>query len=156
MAFCSSCGGALATGAVFCPACGSSNSGAPAASAMPAPAAGLNVNGASALAYLAGLITGIIFLVIEPYRTDRTVRFHAWQSIFFNLAWIGFWILWTIAGLVLGAVTKGLFLLISAPVSILISLGGLCLWLYLMYSAYNGKRLRLPVLGALAEKQAGR
>jgi len=34
-------------------------------------------------------------------------------------------------------------------------LGGFCLWAYLMYAAYQGKKFRLPVIGALAEKQAG-
>jgi uncharacterized membrane protein len=28
------------------------------------------------------------------------------------------------------------------------------LWLYLMFSAYNGKRIKLPIIGDLAEKQA--
>ena len=45
---------------------------------------------AGALAYLVGAITGILFLVIDPFKSDRFVRFHAFQSIFFNLAWIAF------------------------------------------------------------------
>ncbi len=66
------------------------------------PAAGLTPNVAGALTYLVGAITGILFLVIDPFKTDRFVRFHAFQSIFFNLAWIAFWIVWTIVGLMLG------------------------------------------------------
>ena len=54
----------------------------------PLSAAGLTPNVAGALAYLVGAITGILFLVIDPFKTDRFVRFHAFQSIFFNLAWI--------------------------------------------------------------------
>ena len=38
---------------------------------------------------------------------------------------------------------------------LVITLGGFCLWAYLMYAAYQGKQFRLPVIGALAAKQAG-
>ncbi|MDQ2839556.1 MAG: hypothetical protein M3Y72_00635 [Acidobacteriota bacterium] len=118
-------------------------------------AAGMSVNAAAALAYLAGFVTGIIFLVIDPYKNDRMVRFHAFQSIFFNIAWIGLWIAWTIVGFLLGAVTKGLFFVLEIPINLLLMAGGFLLWAWLMYSAYQGKTVKLPVIGALAAKQAG-
>jgi uncharacterized membrane protein len=124
------------------------------ASSAPA-SSGLQANTAGALAYLAGLITGILFLVIDPYKGDRFVRFHAFQSIFFNVAWIALWIAWMIVGLVLGAITKGLFFFLQVPIDLLLMVGGFCLWAFLMYSAYQGKFTRLPVIGALAAKQAG-
>jgi uncharacterized membrane protein len=152
MSFCQSCGAAFADGTNFCPTC----SVRPQAMAAPAPTnAGLQANTAGALAYLAGIITGILFLVIDPYKGDRFVRFHAFQSIFFNVAWIALWIAWTIVGLVLGAVTKGLFFIIQVPIDLVIMVGGFALWAFLMYSAYQGKMTRLPVVGALAAKQAG-
>jgi uncharacterized membrane protein len=125
---------------------------------MAAPAvanSGLQANTAGALAYLAGIITGIIFLVIDPYKSDRFVRFHAFQSIFFNVAWIALWIAWTIVGLVLSAVTKGLFFFLQLPIDLLLMVGGFVLWAFLMYSAYQGKMTKLPIIGALAAKQAG-
>ncbi len=125
---------------------------------MASPAAantGLQANTAGALAYLAGIITGILFLVIDPYKSDRFVRFHAFQSIFFNVGWIALWVAWMIVGLVLGAVTKGLFFFIQLPIDVLLMVGGFALWVFLMYSAYQGKMTKLPVIGALAAKQAG-
>jgi uncharacterized membrane protein len=116
---------------------------------------GLQANTAGALAYLAGIVTGILFLVIDPYKSDRFVRFHAFQSIFFNVAWIALWIAWMIVGLVLGAITKGLFFFLQVPIDLLLMIGGFCLWAFLMYSAYQGKMTKLPVIGALAAKQAG-
>jgi len=83
------------------------------------------------------------------------VRFHAFQSIFFNVAWIALWIAWMIVGLVLGAITKGLFFFLQVPIDLLLMVGGFCLWAFLMYSAYQGKMTKLPVIGALAAKQAG-
>jgi uncharacterized membrane protein len=115
----------------------------------------MSINTAGALAYVAGVITALLFLVIDPYKSDRFVRFHAFQSLFFNLAWIGFWIVWAILGLVISAVTKGIFFFIQAPIDLLLMLGGLCLWAFLMYTASQGRTFRLPVIGALAAKQAG-
>ena len=112
-------------------------------------------NVAGALTYLLGLITGILFLVIDPFKNDRFVRFHAFQSIFFNVAWIAFWIVWTIVGLTLSAISHGLFFIIQLPVNLLITVGGFCLWAYLMYSAYQGKTFQIPIIGPLAAKQAG-
>src|SRR6202021_3131267 len=94
---------------------------------------------AGALAYLVGAITGILFLVIDPFKADRLVRFHAFQSIFFNLVWIGFWIVWMILGVMLGAISHGLFFIIQLPINLLITVGGFCLGAYLMYTPYRGK-----------------
>jgi uncharacterized membrane protein len=123
--------------------------------APPVANSGLQANTAGALAYLAGIITGIVFLVIDPYKSDRFVRFHAFQSIFFNVAWTALWIAWMIAGLVLSAITKGLFFFIQLPIDLLLMAGGFGLWAFLMYSAYQGKMTKLPIIGALAAKQAG-
>jgi uncharacterized membrane protein len=48
-----------------------------------------------------------------------------------------------------------LFIFILSPLSLIFLLGALCLWIYLMYSAYQGKTVQLPVIGALAASQAG-
>ena len=170
MSFCQTCGTSLTDGTLKCPACGAVQgvAAAPGGYAAPPPAApmytqqpavaagaGLSPNVAGALAYLVGAITGILFLVVDPFKTDRFVRFHAFQSIFFNLAWIAFWIVWTIIGIVLGAISHGLFFIIQLPVNLLVMVGGLCLWAYLMYTAYQGKTVQLPIIGPMAAKQAG-
>jgi uncharacterized membrane protein len=168
MSFCQTCGASLPDGSPACTACGASQGVAapsavpgampgamPVAAPVPAAGAGLTPNVAGALAYLVGLITGVLFLVIDPFKTDRFVRFHAFQSIFFNVAWIAFWILWTIVGFMLSAISHGLFFIIQLPVNLLVMVGGFCLWAYLMYSAYQGKTFKLPIIGPLAAKQAG-
>jgi uncharacterized membrane protein len=159
MSFCPSCGKPLTAGAANCGYCGAfvgtQVNAAPMAAPASAAAGGMTVNAAGALCYLAGFITGIVFLVIDPYKRDAFVKFHAFQSIFFNVAWIGLWIVWTIVGFVLGSVTHGVFFLIQLPVDLVLMLGGFGLWAYLMYSAYQGKSFKLPVIGPLAAKQAG-
>ena len=178
MSFCQTCGTSLPDGSAACPACGASqgvaaSSAAPGAmpgsvpspmpgpmpgsmpTALPAAGAGLTPNVAGALAYLVGAITGILFLVIDPFKTDRFVRFHAFQAIFFNLAWIAFWIVWMIVGIMLGALSHGLFFIIQLPINLLVTVGGFCIWIYLMYQAYQGKTFQLPIIGPLAATQAG-
>lgn len=156
MSFCQSCGTAMADNGAVCTVCAGRASTGAAVAAMPAPAStGLQNNAAGALAYLGGWITGILFLVIEPYKTDQFVRFHSLQSIFFNIAWAAVWIGWMIVGFVLGAMTKGIFFLIEMPINLLLMIGGFCLWAFLMYSAYQKKTFKLPIIGALAAKQAG-
>ena len=150
MAFCPNCG--VQTAGAFCPNCGSAvgaGTGPGEASFVPpasATTAGMSDNVAGALCYLFGLITGIIFLVISPYNQNKTVRFHAFQSIFLTVAYFVIQIAWSIVSLL----THGLGFLLY-PVLLLFFF---VLWLYMMYSAYNNKRVKLPVVGDLAEKQA--
>lgn len=150
MAFCAKCGSAV--DGQFCPACGAAANppGGAAAPMTGISAAGLTENMASALCYLAGFITGIIFLVLAPYNQNPRVRFHAFQSIFLNLAWIAVYI---VLGMLM--VTPGLIVM-SAMLHGLVSLAGFVLWLFLMWKAYEGQTIVLPVIGPLAQKQAGR
>ena len=118
----------------------------------PPPAAaqpGLDRNMASALCYLLGLITGIVFLVLEPYNRDKTIRFHAFQSIFLNLA-----IFVCAFALTIVAYMPFLGLLFTFVLGFLLPLACIALWIILMFKAYNGERLVLPIIGPLAEKQA--
>ena len=118
-------------------------------SAAPVPAAapaGLTDNVASALCYVMGLITGILFLVLAPYNQNRKIRFHAFQSIFLHVAAIVIWI----AFLFLSAVSGGMLIFVSP----LIWLGFFVLWIVMIIKAYQDQKLVLPIIGPLAEKQA--
>ncbi len=159
MAFCANCGAALNEGSGFCGNCGkavgTANQAAPAPPAAGATASastGLSTNVAGALAYVLGLITGIVFLVIEPYKNDRFVRFHAMQSIFFSLFCIAFSIAWSIVWGILLSISWAFFW-IDMPLRMVISLGFFVLWLYLMYQAYQQREYRIPWIGDLAAKQ---
>ena len=47
---------------------------------------GLSENAAGGIAYLT-IIPAIIFLIVAPFKSSSYVRFNAWQSIFFYVAW---------------------------------------------------------------------
>lgn len=114
---------------------------------------GLTPNIAGALAYSLGIITGILFLVLEPYRRNPFVRFQAFQSIFYFVFAVVFSIAWSIVVGILMHVSGWIFF-VAFPLRMIISLAMFALWLYLMFQAYNEREFRIPVLGALAEKQA--
>jgi uncharacterized membrane protein len=111
---------------------------------------GLDANIAAALSYLFGLISGIVFFVVE--NDSRFVKFHALQSMMVSVAvmavYIGytivFMILWRlpIVGWMLGNLGFALLMLVF-----------LALWIYCMVKAFNGERFKLPYLGELAEQQ---
>jgi uncharacterized membrane protein len=98
---------------------------------------GLKPNVAALLSYIAGFVSGIVFLVIE--KENKFVRFHALQSIItfgaiFVLQWVFSYVFF-----------------VSALVPIL-SLGSLALWVILMIKSYQGEKFKLPVIGDIVEK----
>ena len=111
-------------------------------------------NLAGALCYLFGFITGILFLVLAPYNQNREIRFHAFQSIFLNIAWV---ILWIVVAIISAAfrIVPFLGLFVSVVLHFIMGIGGLLLWLYMMFKTYNNEKIVLPVVGPMAQNQAG-
>jgi uncharacterized membrane protein len=103
---------------------------------------GMDENVAALLTYVFGLVTGILFLVIE--KESKFVRFHAFQSILISAAFI-------ILNMVLGFIP-----IIGWLISLLLSPVGFILWLILLYQAYQGKWFKLPVIGDYAEEQSNK
>lgn len=151
MAFCGACG-AEVSGAAFCPKCGAAQGGAVAAPVAAAPpTAGIEENVAGLLSYLVGWITGLIFLLIDkrPF-----VKFHAAQSIAFNIAFIAIWIVFWICSSVIAIITAAIHIPIGFLMFFLwpiIGLGFLVMWIFLMYKAYNHEKYKLPIIGNIVE-----
>ena len=161
MAFCAKCGTQLTASSGFCSSCGAAVAGQSvttstgAAPAQGTASVGMTNNVAGALCYLFGFITGIVFLVLEPYNKDRFVRFHAFQSIFFSAVCIVFSMIWSsIFVSLLFTPGIGLWGLMSL-IFLVIRLGMFAGWLFLMYKAYNNEEYKLPIIGDIAAKQAG-
>jgi uncharacterized membrane protein len=143
MAFCNQCGAQIADGTTTCAAC----SGRPAV-AVASTGAGLADNVAGMLAYVT-IIPAIVFLVVEPYNKSRFIRFHSFQSIFFAVAWTALWI---VLNIVAHIPLLGFLTILIWP---LVGLAGLVIWIILLLKANQGLMFKLPVIGDLAEKQAG-
>jgi uncharacterized membrane protein len=143
--FCSACGGQMADGATVCPTCGKSVGVGGGAAAQMAPtstaSSGLSPNVAGLLSYLL-FIPAIIFLVMEPYNKDRTIRFHSFQALFLGVASI------------IGHIVLGMVPFIGWLILPFFSLAVLIVAIVAAVKAFQGSKIMLPVIGAMAEKQA--
>ena len=143
MAFCPKCGKQIAEGTA-CPSCAGQGNVA----AAPVAAGGLDDNVAGALAYVT-IIPAIVFLVLEPFNRRRFVRFHSFQCLFFAVAWT---VLWIGLSIIAHIPFLGWMTILIWP---LVSLVGFVIWLILVLKAYQGQMFKLPIIGDMAEKQAG-
>ena len=145
---CSACGSPMPDDSAFCPGCGHGKGASPPLGTT----GGISDNIAGALAYVT-IIPAIAFLLVEPFKRNRFIRFHSFQCVFLVLA-----------AFVLGLALKfGLAVLILVPVlgqlmvlliSMVISIGCLIIWIVLIVKALQGEMFKIPFVGNLAEKQA--
>ncbi len=99
---------------------------------------GMQPNLAALLSYLAGIITGVIFFLLE--KENKYVRFHAMQSI----VTFGFFL---VVNVVLGFIP-----IIGWSLMPLLGILQLIVWIILMVKAYQGEKFKLPIIGDIAEK----
>lgn len=117
-----------------------------------ATSTGLDPKLAGLLCYILGLITGLIFFLIE--KTNPVVRFHAAQSIVFSVATIALWIVLTILSIIVHQISWTLGNLFNL-ITLLIWLGLFIVWIILLVKGYSGQKWKLPFLGDFAERMAG-
>ena len=118
---------------------------------------GLDENVAALLSYIFGWVSGLIFFLIE--KDSRLVRFHAMQSILFNVLfgvigivlWIFMFILLLITSQISGVVST-LVTLIATLIWIALVIGILVGWILCLIKAFQGQYFKLPVIGQFAEK----
>ena len=120
------------------------------------PAAGQTSTGldpklAGMLCYILGIITGLIFFLIE--KSNDVVRFHAAQSIVFSGSVIVLWIVLAILGMIIATVSWTLGSLYSI-LTLLVWLGLFVVWVILLIKGYSGTKWKLPFLGDIAERMA--
>jgi uncharacterized membrane protein len=145
---CPKCAAAMPDTAAFCPGCGRGMRAHARAKGMvgvlPEPLAG-------ALAYF--VLPAILFLLIEPYKNNRFLRFHSFQTFAVCLAAVLVGALLRIAGVVLYFIPLLGHLLVWL-VSMFVILAFLMVWIVLVVKALQGEEFQLPVIGEFAEKQA--
>jgi len=136
---CAKCGTKNAEDTKYCQNCGSMLDVSKAAGSTTS----LEPNVAGLLCYLAGWITGLIFILIE--KENKFVRFHAMQSI---VTFGGLTVLWIVLSILSSIFWPFYFL--GVPIWIL----SVVLWIVLMVKAYQGERFKLPKIGDIAEKNS--
>jgi uncharacterized membrane protein len=146
---CPDCAAMMPDTAAFCPGCGR-------VMRAPEPAHGtvdaLPEKVAGALAYLT-IVPAVVFLLLDPYKKNRFVRFHSIQCLMFWLASVGIGAALKLVGILL-LIIPFLGQLLALLIFWLIGFAAFVIWAVLVVKALQGERFKLPVLGDLAEKQA--
>jgi uncharacterized membrane protein len=104
---------------------------------------GLDANIAGMLAYF--VIPAFIFLLMKE--TSRFVRFHSMQAIIF---WVG--------SILLSIVLRVFFMIpllwiLAIPLSMLVWLAVVVIWIICMVKAFQGEEFKLPIIGDIAVQQ---
>ena len=118
---------------------------------------GLDENVAALLSYVFGWLSGLIFFLIE--KDSRLVRFHAMQSILFNVL-VGvvafvLWIVVFILVMILSYVSNALGSLVGLLATLIwlvFLVGILIAWVFCLIKAYQSQYFKLPIIGNFAEK----
>jgi uncharacterized membrane protein len=118
---------------------------------------GLDENVAALLSYVFGWLSGLIFFLIE--KDSRLVRFHAMQSLLFNvLVAIVAIVLWVVAFVVLIVSTQlpgivgSLVSLLMTLIWVVFCIGILIAWVLCLIKAFQSQYFKLPIIGNFAEK----
>jgi len=107
----------------------------------------ISYNAASAISYFT-FIPAVVFLLLPRFKESPCVRFHAWQSILLFITASG-------VDIVLGTLallTSFLGTTAQAYSIRLFFLFSFVLWVACVAMAFRGKRLKLPIIGRIAEK----
>jgi uncharacterized membrane protein len=118
---------------------------------------GLDENIAALLSYVFGWVSGLIFFLIE--KDSRLVRFHAMQSLLFNVLvgiiltvlWVVLFVFFMIASQVSGALT-GILTILSTLIWVVLSIAILIGWIMCLVKAFQAQYFKLPIIGNFAEK----
>ena len=145
MPYCTSCGQQVGDGQRFCRSCGSAQP----VQQQPGGglADGLSPRGASILCYIPwlGWLVAVYVLATGRFKSERTVRFHAYQGLYLFVVWmLAHWVAGIWARLIFGG---NWF-----PFGSLIELALLVVWIIMLVKTSNGERYSLPVVGELAER----
>jgi uncharacterized membrane protein len=152
---CTRCQFQMPETAAFCPGCGLAtqpDAHAQGNARAQGKVGALPENVAGALAYVA-FLPAIVFLLVEPYRTNRYVRFHSVQCLL--ASGVGF-----LFAILIRLVSRILFLipvlgpLLFVIVNMVMLLALLLVWLVLVVKAFQGEMFRIPLLGDFADRYA--
>lgn len=129
------------------------------ATAVESSETGLQPNVLAAIAYVLGLLTGLVVYLLEP--DDEFVRFHAAQSMVVSVMLVGVSIVFTVVQTAMfsvgfldpaGFVLWSLLSLVFTLVGLVLWLASLAAWIYLIVRAFQGSTPRVPVAAGVADR----
>lgn len=144
MPFCSQCGSQVADADVFCGACGGRQPSKPKSDFLST----LSPRTAAILCYvpMLGWIASIVVLSADRFRTDRNVRFHAFQGLYLFVAWL---VVDQVIGPLFHFVPRGMF-----RIDKLLEVALFGTWIFMLIKTSQNETYSLPIVGELAERSA--
>jgi len=148
MPYCCQCGKPTQDSDFFCGVCGTRQPSAGAEAA----ASGISPRSASVLCYIpiVGWIPAIIVLASQKFRSNRDVRFHAFQGIYLFVAWLV--VDWVIGPVSLFPFWHGAghwqFPAVGGILKALLFFA----WIFMLIKTSQGQIYKLPLLSELAER----
>jgi uncharacterized membrane protein len=161
MPFCTQCGRQVAQQDAFCAFCGARQAGSaqpraagtttsrPIPPAPPVdPLGGLSPRTAAILCYVptVGWIAAVIVLAARKFKTDRIVRFHAFQGLYLFAVWLV--VNWVVRPIV-SAMPQN-FIRVDHILEGVI----LAVCIFMMVKASHDEAYALPIIGELAQRSA--
>ena len=114
---------------------------------------GLEPNLAAGLAYLLGLVGGLVMLLGGG--TNRFVKWAAAQSITLSVTYIVFFIALQVLNAMLGIAHLWILWPITLVVGMIVGILMIVAWLYTSITAFQGKEVRLPLIADLTDRFFG-
>ena len=155
MPFCIQCGQTVGLADKFCAKCGMPQSGG----SPPRPAPGrvhdfwtnISHRNAALLCYIpwVGWIAAIAVLASDRFRTERRLRFHAFQGLYLFAAWL--MVEWVIAPMLAFPVSPAGYPF-SRTISQILHLLIVGAWIFMLMKVSHDQDYRLPILGELADR----
>jgi uncharacterized membrane protein len=120
-------------------------------------ALGLDTNVGALVCYLGNLLClpfGLIYsiIVVVQDKTNKLVRFHAFQSILLSASAVAIWIVAVIFMTLLAVVKLGILSMLVYLVVVLIGLGIFVAMIFAAVKGYQGQIFKIPVIGDMADK----
>jgi uncharacterized membrane protein len=145
--FCTNCGAKVDASAAFCFNCGTAQTHR-AEPQYQDFLHGMTDRTAAVLCYIPvfGVIPAIIFLANQKYRSNRRIRFEAFQSLYLFIAWL----------IVSAAAPMFMFGFVGFHTAGLkvVKLGMFVIWVYLLIKASRDEPTHIPIIGDLAARSA--
>jgi uncharacterized membrane protein len=124
--------------------------------AQPAPKQKPRIRGDNLLGALAyvSFVPALVFLLLDPYRKNPFVRFHAIQCLLL-------WLVCVVLAVVVRVVFLGLLFipivgpLLAVLLVVVVALAAVFTWIVLLVKAFQGEKFALPVIGSLSEQYSG-
>ncbi len=91
-----------------------------------------------------GWIASIYILSVDRFRSNNTVRFHAFQGLYLFVGWLIYD--WVIESILYDIVSRA-WIITRA-----VKLGLTALWLFLLFKTSQRETIRIPFISELADK----